>query len=228
MGTKTLFEYESYCICLCAGGDNLCEGQGLMGKFVIPVEGCQAHCMGSGLKKHLSQSLTAGFAWAQHLPEVGRKWWTRPCHGQGLSHYSELRAYRESNSSPWGGGGETKSPALPMCFEWSPPQMAPSRLPPSGLHLPPQVAPLCLAASGLRQSLLPPLCENSWATEAACWLCLPAWHTLWIQTSPAHWRKRKEMLVKITAVFGWFLEPKRLYRQLSLAAAGDGFHTRSA
>lgn len=28
--------------------------------------------------------------------------------------------------------------------------------------------------------------------------------------------------------FGWFREPKRLHRQLSLAAAGDGFHTRSA
>lgn len=161
MGTKTLFEYESYCICLCAGGDNLYEGQGLTGKFVIPVEGCQAHCMGSGLKKHLSHSFTSGFAWAQHLTEVGRKWWTRPCHGQGLSHYSELRAYRESNSSPWG-GKRIKIPRTPHVLwmistpdgSFSPTSIRPSPASPGCSSLPSSFwPPAVFITSSMREQL---------------------------------------------------------------------------
>lgn len=34
MGTKTIIEFGSYYMCLCARGVNLCEVQGLMGKFI--------------------------------------------------------------------------------------------------------------------------------------------------------------------------------------------------
>lgn len=72
-----------------------------------------------------------------------------------------------------------------------------------------QVAPLCLVASGLQQSYCL-LYASAAVLQRLCLLFLSASlaHTLWIQTSPAPWRTRKEMLVKIPAIFGWFLEPK--------------------
>lgn len=105
--------------------------------------------------------------------------------------------------------GKGKDQNLGLTPPWALNDLHPDgSLMPSSIHPHPQAVPLCLAASGLQRSLLPPLCQSSCATEAVHWLCLPAWHTPQIQTSPAHWKTRKEMLVKRTAIFGWFPGPK--------------------
>lgn len=64
MEAKIIIEFGSYYICLCARGDNFCEVQGLMGKFITLVKG-NAYWVESSLKKQLNQ-----FCIMLHLVEL--------------------------------------------------------------------------------------------------------------------------------------------------------------